>query len=319
MKQQQELKTATAYQLAQKEVEEDCRDDREQPKQLCKTEWFPSVGRKYGLFLAIVSVTSLVTATLLAFACLAHQEGQDENMEVIKRAFDESSADQPSTNVTLLCRFSARYRVGIYPYGVCTHFIYSSVPSKADQQDEGVLYNYDHDSFKKFLHIRELAPESRLLLAVEVEAMLDTGRPDARLASDARLWLGRSGVDGLYLSSINLLPRKVARITDIVMALRKSFKRNYLLTIGIDRKQSAAEKDLLKLLRMADIASFKTFPLLHTDDYTTMTNPYSKYDNSSYGEFLDSAVKKLAKLAARSRKSRVCFTLALGGNQFTLT
>ncbi|KAH8035948.1 hypothetical protein HPB51_013489 [Rhipicephalus microplus] len=69
---------------------------------------------------------------------------------------------------------------------------------------------------------------------------------------------------------------------------------------------------------MADIASFKTFPLLHTDDYTTMTNPYSKYDNSSYGEFLDSAVKKLAKLAARSRKSRVCFTLALGGNQFTL-
>ncbi|KAL1476128.1 hypothetical protein MTO96_036743 [Rhipicephalus appendiculatus] len=155
-------------------------------------------------------------------------------------------------------------------------------------------------------------PESRLLLAVEVKAMLDTGRPAEQLASDARLWLGRSGVDGLYLAGIDLLPRNVPK------ALRNSFKRDYLLTIGIDRKQSVVKKDLLKLLKMADIATFKTFHLRHTDDYTTMTNPYSKYDNSSYGEFLGSEVDELAKLATRSPKSRVCFTLALGGNQFTL-
>ncbi|XP_072141290.1 chitinase-like protein 3 [Dermacentor andersoni] len=113
-------------------------------------------------------------------------------------------------------------------------------------------------------------------------------------------------------------------------ALRKSFKRQYLLSIGIDRTQRAVEKGLLKILkygftngvvanRMVDFASFKTCHLRHTDDYTTLTNPYSKYDNSTTGEFLGKEVDKLAKLAARTTpKSRLCFTLDLGGNQFLL-
>ncbi|KAH6940994.1 hypothetical protein HPB50_011850 [Hyalomma asiaticum] len=242
----------------------------------------------------------------------------DENMADIKKAFDESSADLRLSNPNLLCRFSTRYRVGIYPYGVCTHFIYTSVPNTASQQEGDVLYNYDPDAFKKFLHVRDLAPEARLLLAVEVQAMLDTGRPAERLASDARVWLGRNGVDGLHLSGIDLFPRNVAKITGIVTALRSSFKRQYLLTVGIDRTQDVVKKELLNILKMVDFASFRTCHLRHTDDYTTLVNPYSKYDNGTSGEFLGNEVDKLAKLAQQSRNSHLCFTLSLGANQFRL-
>ncbi|XP_070381784.1 chitinase-3-like protein 1 isoform X2 [Dermacentor albipictus] len=323
---------------------EEMASTKEEPhRQPWVSRWLPAAGwRQYGLFLTVVSVTSLASAALLAFASMTHHEahlhgfdneggkgaaeGQDESMAVIRKAFEESSMDQQdapmkpsaSSSVNLLCRFSVRYRLGIYPYGVCTHFIYASVPNRARLDDEDVLYSYDKEAFRKFLHVRELAPEARLLFSVELAAMLDTGWPAQRLASDARAWLGRGGVDGLHLAGLDLLPRNMPNITGIVTALRKSFKRQYLLSIGIDRSQRAVEKDLLKILKLVNFASFKTCHLRHTDDYTTLTNPYSKYDNSTAGEFLGNEVDKLAKLAARTPRSRLCFTLDLGGNQFLL-
>ncbi|KAK8786154.1 hypothetical protein V5799_007478 [Amblyomma americanum] len=75
-------------------------------------------------------------------------------MAAIKKAFEESGNDEQnapskysaSPSVNLLCRFSPRYRAGIYPYGVCSHFIYASVPSPPGPNaptDKEVLYNYD--------------------------------------------------------------------------------------------------------------------------------------------------------------------------------
>ncbi|KAL1476129.1 hypothetical protein MTO96_036744 [Rhipicephalus appendiculatus] len=99
----------------------------EQQKQLWKPEWCPAVGRKYGMFLAAVSVASLITATLLAFASMTHQEaqinkldhekdmdaegGQDESMEVIKKAFDENSADQQNAPMKSLGKYTAYFDV----------------------------------------------------------------------------------------------------------------------------------------------------------------------------------------------------------------
>ncbi|KAK8787597.1 hypothetical protein V5799_022627 [Amblyomma americanum] len=94
-------------------------------------------------------------------------------------------------------------------------------------------------------------------------------------------------------------------------ALRRSFKRQYLLTIGVDRTQKIVEKELLKIL--------KTSPVRHSDERTALTNPYDKYDNSTSARFLSREVRKLVMLAARSRKSNLCFTLTLGGHQFVLS
>ncbi|XP_049515049.1 uncharacterized protein LOC125941565 [Dermacentor silvarum] len=213
-------------------------------------------------------------------------------MEVIRKAFEENSREKPSSNVNLLCRFSARYRTGVYPYGVCTHFIYASVPNRVrpnSPHDKDVLYSYDLAAFKKFLHLRDLAADVRLLLSVELDAMLRTGWSPKRLASDARVWLDRSGVDGLHLDGLDILPRTVHNVSEIVTALRKSFKRQYLLTVGIDRTQKIVEDELLKLLKLVDFASFATSHVRHTDERTTLSNPYSKYDNSTSGQFLVSA------------------------------
>ncbi|XP_077548460.1 acidic mammalian chitinase-like [Haemaphysalis longicornis] len=300
------------------------------------SRWFPAVSRKHRLFLAVVSIAALCAATLFAFAGMTQQgvrikgydneeglhvqEDPGESMSVIKKAFEQNSNKEPS-NVTLLCRFSPRYRLGIYPYGICTHFIYASVPSHAgpnSSEGRDVLYNYDPDAFRRFLHVRDTAPEARLLLSVELEAMLRTGWPADRLASDARIWLDRSGVDGLHLAGLDLLPRNVRNTTDIVTALRRWFKQQYLLTIGIDRTQKIVEPELLELLELVDFASFMTSHTRHTDERTTLTNPYSKYDNSTSVQFRGREIEKLAKLATRAAKSQICFTLTLGGNQFLL-
>ncbi|KAH6940962.1 hypothetical protein HPB50_011170 [Hyalomma asiaticum] len=328
----------------------------EQPRERSVPRWIVATKRRYGLFLAVVGVTALAAATLFAFAGMAQQhEEPEEGMDVIKKAFEENSNEEPrpessegtraslsprfppcatepsdesyvapsaSPNLNLLCRFSARYRTGVYPYGVCTHFIYASVPNRAGSgaspRDKDVLYSYDLAAFKKFLHLRDLAADVRLLLSVELEAMLHTGWSPKRLASDARVWLDRSGVDGLHLDGLDILPRSVHNVSEIVTALRKSFKRQYLLTVGIDRTQKIVEDDLLKLLELVDFASFSTSHVRRTDERTTLSNPYSKYENSTSGQFLSREVDKLAKLAARSEKSQVCFTLTLGGNQFQL-
>ncbi|XP_075730849.1 acidic mammalian chitinase-like [Rhipicephalus microplus] len=298
--------------------------------------WLVVTQRKYGLFLAVVGVTSLVTATLFAFAGMAQQHVRetnvfnedafynqgdaDESMYVIKKAFEENS--EPSPNLNLLCRFSARYRTGVYPYGVCTHFIYASVPNRPGSQSphgsKDVLYSYDPAAFKKFLHLRDLAGDVRLLLSVDLDAMLQTGWSPKRLASDARVWLDRSGVDGLHLDGLEVMPRSIHNVSKIVAALRQSFKKQYLLTIGIDRTQKIVEDELLHLLELVDFASFSTSHIRHMDERTTLSNPYTKYENSTSGQFLGREVGQLAKLAARSPKSQVCFTLVLGGNQFQL-
>ncbi|XP_037509473.1 chitinase-3-like protein 1 isoform X2 [Rhipicephalus sanguineus] len=173
-------------------------------------------------------------------------------------------------------------------------------------------------AFKKFLHLRDLAADVRLLLSVDLDAMLRTGWSPRRLASDARVWLDRSGVDGLHLDGLDILPRNIRNVSEIVTALRKSFKRQYLLTVGIDRTQKIVEDELLNLLKLVDFASFSTSHIRHTDERTTLSNPYTKYENSTSGLFLSREVNHLAKLAARSPKSQVCFTLVLGGNQFQL-
>ncbi|KAL1479096.1 hypothetical protein MTO96_052146 [Rhipicephalus appendiculatus] len=287
--------------------------------------------RKYGLFLAVVAVTSLAAATLFAFAGMAQQnEDAEESMDVIRKAFEENMHDEQnapskysaSPNLNLLCRFSARYRTGVYPYGVCTHFIYASVPNRAGSDsphdNKDVLYSYDPAAFKKFLHLRDLAADVRLLLSVDLDAMLRTGWSPKRLASDARVWLDRSGVDGLHLDGLDILPRSIRNVSEIVTALRASFKRQYLLTIGIDRTQKIVEDELLNLIKLVDFASFSTSHIRHTEERTTLSNPYTKYENSTSGQFLSREVGQLAKLAARSPKSQVCFTLVLGGNQFQL-
>ncbi|XP_050023455.2 chitotriosidase-1-like [Dermacentor andersoni] len=148
--------------------------------------------------------------------------------------------------------------------------------------------------------------------------MLRTGWPPKRLAADARVWLDRSGVDGLHLDGLDILPRSIHNVTEIVTALRKSFKRQYLLTIGIDRTQKIVEDELLQLIKLVDFASFATSHVRHTDERTALLNPYSKYDNSTSGQFLSREVDKLASLAARSPQSQLCFTLTMGGNQFQL-
>lgn len=309
------------------------------------SRWFPAVSRKHRLFLTVVSIAALCAAVLLAFAGMTQQgvpvkgydneeglyvqEDPSESMAAIKKAFEQNSNDEQnspahyskSSNINLLCRFSPRYRLGIYPYGICTHFIYASVPNRADPnstEGRNVLYTYDPGAFKRFLHVRDTAAEARLLLSAELEAMLRTGWPAERLASDARIWLDRSGVDGLHLAGLDLLPRNVRNITQIVTALRKWFKKQYLLTIGIDRTQKIVEPELLELLELVDFASFKTSRVRHTDERTTLTNPYRKYDNSTSVQFLDREIEKLAELAARAPKSQLCFTLTLGGNQFLL-
>ncbi|KAL1485151.1 hypothetical protein MTO96_032150 [Rhipicephalus appendiculatus] len=296
--------------------------------------------RKYGLFLAVVAVTSLAAATLFAFAGMAQQnvrepnflneetmnnpgklakqmglrlptvgaiKDAEESMDVIRKAFEENMHDEQnapskysvSPNLNLLCRFSARYRTGVYPYGVCTHFIYASVPNRAAPDSP-------HEN-KDFLHLRDLAADVRLLLSVDLDAMLRTGWSPKRLASDARVWLDRSGVDGLHLDGLDILPRSIRNVSEIVTALRASFKRQYLLTIGIDRTQKIVEDELLNLIKLVDFASFSTSHIRHTDERTTLSNPYTNRE-----------VGQLAKLAARSPKSQVCFTLVLGGNQFQL-
>lgn len=317
----------------------------EQPRGPWLSRLLMGTERKYGLFLAVVGVAAMAAATLFAFAAMTQQhvsvrnaldeegmniqEEQEESMEVIRKAFEENSREKQnapskysaSSNVNLLCRFSARYRTGVYPYGVCSHFIYASVPNRVrpnSPHDKDVLYSYDLAAFKKFLHLRDLAADVRLLLSVELDAMLRTGWSPKRLASDARVWLDRSGVDGLHLDGLDILPRTVHNVSEIVTALRKSFKRQYLLTVGIDRTQKIVEDELLKLLKLVDFASFATSHVRHTDERTTLSNPYSKYDNSTSGQFLSREVDKLARLAARSPKSQLCFTLALGGNQFQL-
>ncbi|XP_077498688.1 acidic mammalian chitinase-like [Amblyomma americanum] len=224
-----------------------------------------------------------------------------------------------SSSVNLLCRFSPRYRAGIYPYGVCTHFIYASVPNRARTDSPDVLYSYDQGAFRKFLHVRDTAADARLLLSVDLQAMLQTGWSPKRLASDARIWLDRSGVDGLHVTGLDLLPRTVQNVSDVVTALRRSFKRQYLLTIGVDRTQKIVEKELLKILKLVDFAAFRTSPVRHSDERTALTNPYDKYDNSTSARFLSREVRKLVMLAARSRKSNLCFTLTLGGHQFVLS
>ncbi|KAL1446783.1 hypothetical protein MTO96_028729 [Rhipicephalus appendiculatus] len=264
--------------------------------------------RKYGVFLAVVAVTSLAAATLFAFAGMAQQtEDAEESMDVIRKAFEENMHDEQnapsklsaSPNLNLLCR----------------------VPNRAgpdSPHDKDVLYSYDPAAFKKFLHLRDLAADVRLLLSVDLDAMLRTGWSPKRLASDARVWLDRSGVDGLHLDGLDILPRSIRNVSEIVTALRASFKRQYLLTIGIDRTQKIVEDELLKLIKLVDFASFSTSHIRHTDERTTLSNPYTKYENSTSGQFLSREVGQLAKLAARSPKSQVCFTLVLGGNQFQL-
>ncbi|KAL3209362.1 hypothetical protein MRX96_038230 [Rhipicephalus microplus] len=209
-------------------------------------------------------------------------------MDVIKKAFEENS--EPSPNLNLLCRFSARYRTGVYPYGVCTHFIYASVPNRPGSESphgsKDVLYSYDPAAFRKFLHLRDLAGDVRLLLSVDLDAMLQTGWSPKRLASDARVWLDRSGVDGLHLDGLEVMPRSIHNVSEIVAALRQSFKKQYLLTIGIDRTQKIVEDELLHLLELVDFASFSTSHIRHMDERTTLSNPYTKYENSTSGQFL---------------------------------
>ncbi|XP_042145283.1 chitinase-3-like protein 1 [Ixodes scapularis] len=226
-----------------------------------------------------------------------------------------------SAEAKLLCRFTSSYREGVYPYGVCTHFIYASVPnhpSAENRRHKDVLYSYDPNAFRKFLHVRETAPDVRLLLSVDVEAMLRTGWSAQRLAKDARVWLDRSGVDGLHLSGLDLLPRSIHNVLGIITALRASFRDRYLITIGVDRTQKTVEQDLLAILRTVDFASFQTSRVRHTDARTTLVNPYGKYENSTSTFFFNYEVERLAQLAAKEPKSRVCFTLTLGGNQFEL-
>lgn len=72
------------------------------------------------------------------------------------------------------------------------------------------------DAFKKFLHVRETAADVRLLLSVEIDAMLRTEWTPDHLAADAKTWMDRSSVDGLHLAGLDLLPRNIDNVTKVI-------------------------------------------------------------------------------------------------------
>ncbi|XP_064477220.1 chitinase-3-like protein 1 [Ornithodoros turicata] len=304
--------------------------------------------KQHGLILAVVSVTAVGAAALFSFAKRTEEDvrlrirssradtevsGTEESLSAIKKAFESNAmpAEADSTQYlsapsarerkrALLCRFSPRYRSGVYPYGLCTHLILASVENKNSyEHGKDPLFIYDPDAFRKFTHVQDTSSEVKLLMSVHMDSMLRGGSKDYdHLANDALNWVQSHRIDGLHLSGIRALPRTIGNITAVVQALRKAFRHKHLITLGIDQTQKTVEEAFLKLLSMADMASFRTSQVVHKDERTTLINPYRRYDNSTANLFLEQELEKLASMARKARSSHICFTLILGGNKFTL-